>query len=105
MKRSTSECLIFIFQSSLSVILDIPKDGYYRIMIRYSLQISDQVQVNIALMDYQDGSVVNSTTKTFVKCATSCYHRLSSEFLYLDEGKLNVLINSAQSDLKLVSNA
>jgi hypothetical protein len=71
-------------------------------MVRYSLQISDEADVNIALMDYLDGSVVNSTTKTFSKCPTSCYHRLTTEFLYLNEGKLNVLANSAQSDLKLV---
>ena len=86
----------------MSVILDIPKNGYYRIMIRYSLPIPT-VSVNIALMDNEDGRVVNSTTKTFLECPTSCYHRLSSEFLYLDEGELSVLVNSAQSELQLVS--
>ena len=72
-------------------------------MIRYSLQISDEADVNIVLMDHLDGSVINSTTKTFSECPTTCYHSLADEFLYLEEGQLNVLLNSAQSDLKLVS--
>ena len=93
----------FLFQSSLSLVLDIPKNGHFRIMIKYSLPISDSAQVNIALMDDEDGSVINSSTNTFRKCATSCYHRMSSEFLYLDEGKVDVLVNSVQGDMKLVS--
>lgn len=95
----------FLFQSNLSLILDIPKNGYFRIMIRYSLQISAEAEVNIVLIDHQDGDVINSTTKTFLECPTTCYHRMSNEFLYLDEGKIIVLIHSAQSDLKLVGNA
>ena len=95
----------FLFQSNLSVILDIPKNGYFRIMIRYSLQISAEAEVNVVLIDHQDGNVINSTTKTFLECPTSCHHRLANEFLYLDEGKIIVLIHSSQSNLKLASDA
>ena len=97
--------MLCLFQSNLSLTLDVPKSGYFRIMIRYSLQISAEAEANIVLIDHLDGNVINATTKTFLECITTCYHRLSSEFLYLDEGKVIVLIHSSQSNLKLVRSA
>lgn len=94
-----------VFQARLSVLLDIPRDGYFRIMIGYSLKISDSAEADVQLISSSDRTIINSTSTTFSKCTANCYHRLSPPFLHLSKGKVRVVVNSTQDDLKLVSAA
>ena len=87
------------------MLLDIPRDGYFRIMIDYSLKTSDSAEADVQLISSSDHTIVNSTSTTFSMCTTNCYHRLTPTFLHLSKGKVRVVVNSTQEDLKLVSAA
>lgn len=87
------------------MLLDIARDGYFRIMIAYSLKTSDNAEVDVQLISSSDHTIINSTSTTFSKCTTNCHHKLHPTFLHLSKGKVRVVVNSTQEDLKLVSAA